>query len=186
TGVPPAQVTGLALDYAVKPFVLRASTFGRSVFELQGSCPLCPPAAQCKMTGCVGDISWNYSLKCTGQDVGIVYNGGCSDTSGEPRSCNAGFNGSSTTEASWGGAIGPPTWLTPGAQGSPTVCTRNNTGEQTCKIFDSGNLPACPPQSGGPALPPPHCGQTETYCTKYTPPRCVPEGACTYIRNLPN
>ena len=191
TGFPPAQVTGLALDYGAKPFVLRASTFGRSVFELQGSCPLCPPAAQCKMTGCIGDMSWQYSLKCTGQDVGIVYNGGCADTSGEPRSCNAGFNGSSTAQASWAGTIGPPTWLTPGAQGSPTVCTRNNTGEQTCKIFESSNLPACGLQSGGPALPPPHCGQssqgeTETYCTKYTPPRCVPEGACTYIRNLPN
>ena len=84
TGFPPAQVTALALDYAVKPFVLRASTFGRSVFELQGSCPLCPPAAQCKMTGCIGDISWNYSLKCTGDGVGIVYNGGCRDTFGEP------------------------------------------------------------------------------------------------------
>ncbi len=186
TGFPPAQVTGLALDYAVKPFVLRASTFGRSVFELQGSCPLCPPAAQCKMTGCVGDISWNYSLKCTGDGVGIVYNGGCRDTFGEPENCYAGFKGASTVQASWGGAIGPPTWLTPEAQGSPTVCTTNNTGEQTCKIFDSGNLPACPPQSGGATLPPPRCGQGETYCTKYTPPRCVPSGDCTYIRNLPN
>jgi photosystem II stability/assembly factor-like uncharacterized protein len=186
TGFPPVQVTGLALDYAAKPFVLRASTFGRSVFELQGSCPLCPPAAQCKMTGCIGDISWSYSLTCTGDGVGIVYNGGCSDTSGEPRSCYAGFNGSSTAQASWGGAIGPPTWLSAGAQGSPTVCTTNNTGEQTCKVFNSGNLPACPPQSGGPTLPPPRCGQGETYCMKYSPPMCVPSQDCTYIRNLPN
>ena len=177
TGFPPAQVTSLALDYAANPFVLRASTFGRSAWQLEGKCPLCPPAAECpKMTGCVGAENWSYSLTCTGLKVGIYYSGGCRDAGGEPVNCVA-YNGSNSVSAAWTGWAGYPTWYTAAGEGSPVVCTQNNTGEQTCKTFTFQNLPACPEPSGG-SEPPSRCGQGETYCTKYSPPRCVPSDQC--------
>jgi photosystem II stability/assembly factor-like uncharacterized protein len=184
TGFPPVQVTSFALDSSVSPFVLRAATFGRSVLELRGSCPLCPPAPSCpKMTGCSGPVTWNYQLTCTGMDVGIIYNGGCHMVSGEPENCYAGFNGRSSASAQWSGGVGPPTWYEPGDQGSPTVCSRNNTGQQNCKIFTFNNLPQCAIPTG--PNPPPGCPQGERMCTKFTPPRCVPDNQCLLQKNSP-
>lgn len=185
TGFPPSWVRSFALDSSVSPFVLRAATFGRSVQELRGSCPLCPPAPTCpKMTGCNGPATWNYQLTCTGMDVGIIYNGNCHMTSGEPENCYAGFNGSSSASAQWSGGIGPPTWYEPGAQGSPTVCSVNNTGQQNCKVFTFNNLPQCAVPTGGPN-PPPGCPEGERMCTKFSPPRCVPDSQCLLQKNTP-
>jgi hypothetical protein len=176
TGIPSVEVTSLVVDSSVTPFVLRAATWGRSVYQLEGSCPLCPPAPQCgKMTGCVSSTNWNYSLTCTGFNVGIVYSAGCVDLYGESRNCYAGFNGQSSVTASWSGVSGPPTWFTAGEEGSPTVCTENNAGQSNCKVFTFTNLPACPPI---PSEPPPLCPEGERYCLKYSPPRCVPEKEC--------
>jgi hypothetical protein len=178
-GIPSVEVTGMSLDSSVSPFVLRASTWGRSVYQLEGSCPLCPPAPQCGiMTGCVSTTNWSYSMTCTGVDVGIAYNAGCTDLSGERRNCYAGFNGQSTVQVSWSGSSGPPNWWTAAQQGSPTVCTTNNTGQSNCKVFTFAGLPPCPTPPPG---PPPLCQDGQKYCTQFTPPRCVPEKQCLVI-----
>jgi hypothetical protein len=133
-----------------------------------------PLPAMCTKTGCVGSANWQYSLTCTGMDVGIVYNGGCTSPAGEPQNCYAGFNGLSTVSADWGGVAGPPTWYTPGQQGSPTVCTVG-FGQQNCNTYAILGLPACPTE---PPSPPPLCPNGERYCLKFSPPQCVPEKLC--------
>ncbi len=182
TGFPPVQVTSLVLDASVKPFVLRASTFGRSMWQLEGSCPLCPPAPTCKLSGCDSPTNWSYDISCTGPNVGVVYNGQCHDLSGEPTSCYAGFNGSSTVQTGWSGGIGPPVFLTDGSENNPKVCTSLKTGEETCKVFTFKNLPACATPVTG---PPPACSEGYKLCGKFTPPRCVPANQCTVIKNTP-
>ena len=182
TGFPPVTVTSLALDASVKPFVLRASTFGRSMWQLKGSCPLCPPAPTCKLSGCDSATNWTYDISCTGTDVGVVYNGQCHDLSGEQTSCYAGFNGSSSVQVGWSGEIGPPVFLTDGSENNPKVCTSLNTGEETCMVFTFRDLPACAlPVTG----PPPKCSDGYKYCDKFSPPRCVPANQCTVIKNTP-
>lgn len=185
TGLPPVQINSLMVDTSVTPFLVRAGTWGRSTFQLTGSCPLCPPAPRCPtMTGCIGAESWSYQMTCTGVDVGIEYNGGCHDTSGEYRNCYAGFNGKSSVSVSWTGWGGAPDWLTAADQGSPTVCTENNTGQSNCKTITFGALPACPVPSGGNG-PPPLCSNGEKYCLKYSPPRCVPANLCEVMPDQP-
>jgi hypothetical protein len=142
---------------------------------IQNSAACGPPPAMCTPTGCVSSANWQYSLTCTGMDVGIVYNGGCTSPAGEPQNCYAGFNGNSTVTAGWGGAAGPPTWYTPAQQGSPTVCTVG-FGQQNCNTYTiAGLLPACPTE---PPSPGPICPNGERYCTKFSPPLCVPEKLC--------
>jgi hypothetical protein len=140
-----------------------------------------PPAATCQMTGCVGSSHWQYSMTCTGMDVGIIYSGGCVDPGGEPASCNVGSDGSSTVSASWIGAPGPPTWYTPSGQGSPTVCTQG-FGQLNCNTYTFSNLPVCA-STGTPVTP--MCGVGEKYCTKFSPPMCVPEKLCTVQSGQP-
>ena len=113
-----------------------------------------PPAGQCTATGCVGagGANWQYSITCRGMDVGIIYDGGCTDLDGNFKKCYAGFN-QSTVSASWSGAAGPPTWDTAEQQGSPTVCT-SGFGQHTCNMFTISGLPECPI---GPTPPPPLC-----------------------------
>lgn len=185
TGLPTAPVTALAFDPDVKPLVLRAATFGRSVFELKGQCPLCPPLPQCTQSGCFGPASWGFGLSCTGVGVGIVFNGGCYDLYGEPRLCYAGFNGSSPVSASWGGLVGPPLWQNMAQQENPQVCTQNAAGEQSCETVTM-KVPACPPNSGPPAPPQLCTEQGKRWCDKYDPPRCVSEQDCTVIPTHPN
>jgi photosystem II stability/assembly factor-like uncharacterized protein len=184
TGFPNARVTGLALDYTVKPLLLRASTFGRSAFQLEGSCPLCPPEAQCKeQVSCTGNTTYGYSLSCTGPDVSILYSGNCHDPSGspsftgEPILCVAGGNGASKAEASWGDLGGPPYWEGPGSQAHAQVCTSNATGESRCVSVAPKNFPDCTSFNPGPE-PPQLCPEGQKWCTKYSPPRCVPGSGC--------
>jgi hypothetical protein len=135
-----------------------------------------PPAAACTIKGvCASAWEWQYSVTCTGMDVGIVYNGGCTAPTGESENCYAGFDGSSTVSASWGGAPGPPTWYTLGQQASPTVCTSGSGGQENCYVYTISGLPACP---NIPSSPPPLCPDGEKYCTKFSPPMCVPAKLC--------
>ncbi len=184
-GLPRVQVTTLVLDSSVNPFVLRAATFGRSAFQLVGPCPLCAPPPQCSgTTGCNNTQNWFYQMKCTGRDVGIVYNGDCRDTLGGRVNCIAGFNGSNEVSVGWGGWAGPPQWLTAAQENNPEACTRNNTGQLTCRTFTIDPPASCStPVSTNP--PPPRCGAGEVLCAKFQPPMCVPAKDCTYSPLLP-
>jgi hypothetical protein len=134
-----------------------------------------PPAGMCTASGCASSWEWQYSLTCTGMGVGIVYNGGCPGPGAELGNCYAGFDkSSSTVSASWGGVSGPPTYSTAGGQGSPTVCTEG-LGQDNCNVFTISGLPACP---NIPPSPPPLCPDGEKYCTKFSPPMCVPARLC--------
>jgi hypothetical protein len=138
-------------------------------------CPTCPPAPQCQqVTGCISPSFWEFSLSCSGEGVGMVYNGNCTNTSGEPTPCYAGFNGSSLAQASWFGAPGPPLFQTASSQETATVCTSNSSGN-TCITVNPVNLPACP---GTPSEPPPACPTGEKLCDGFNPPRCVPVNEC--------
>jgi photosystem II stability/assembly factor-like uncharacterized protein len=181
---PNVQVTHLALDYSVTPLLLRASTYGRSVYQLEGPCPLCPPPPQCsKPTGCIGPGSWLFGLSCTGMNVGIIYNGNCHDTFGEPRPCYAGSNGTSSVSASWSGSPGPPLFQTVDSQDSPTVCTENAAGQTNCKTITL-EPPACPSESV-PPTPTSPCAQGQRLCDKFNPPRCVPDDECLVTPSHP-
>ena len=133
-----------------------------------------PPSAQFQETGCIGPSFWQFSLTCTGEDVGIVYNGNCTSPSGELTSCYAGFNGSFSATASWSGAPGPPLFQSAGSQETALVCTKNSAGN-TCIHVTPVNLPACPT---APSEPAPLCPTGEKFCYKFTPPQCVPATEC--------
>lgn len=177
TGLPNAKVTGLAIDTTANPLVLRASTFGRSAFKLQGACVLCPPAPQCQSTGCVGPSYWQFSASCSGIDAGIVYNGNCTDNYGESRPCYAGFSNASSAQVSWAGGPGPPLWETASSQNTYQSCSTSAAGEDNCVsiTIPLQSLPVCP---SGPSPPPPLCPDGEKWCLKFSPPRCVPINDC--------
>jgi photosystem II stability/assembly factor-like uncharacterized protein len=174
TGFPVVKVSGFALDYTANPVVLRAATFGRSAFQLEGSCPLCPPAPVCTAsTDCIGELS----ISCTGPDVGVVFNGNCYSPYGEPVGCYAGFNGSSTVTA--GGNV---YWL--GSTTSPNTaeaCTTNAGGQTTCISVTASVPTGCTP---GTTLPGNPCfsglGSNEIWCAKLR--QCLPpqdyKGVC--------
>jgi hypothetical protein len=133
-----------------------------------------PPAGQCQITGCVSPSFWQFSLSCSGENVGILYNGNCTTPGGESTLCLAGHNGSSTATASWSGAPGPPLFETAVTQETATVCTGNAT-DGTCIHVTPQNLPACP---AGPSEPPPVCNAGYKLCYKTLPPQCVPANEC--------
>jgi photosystem II stability/assembly factor-like uncharacterized protein len=162
TGFPTVSVKALAFDQ-VNPLVLRAATFGRSVFELEGSCPLCPPPPQCSAST---DCSGVMSVSCTGQDVGVIFNGNCFGPSGEPTSCVAGFHGLSTVSA--GGTVD---WL--GSTTSPNraqACTKNATGQVTCIIVTAPVADTTPCQGNFGPPPGDPCfsglGSNELWCAR--------------------
>jgi hypothetical protein len=113
-------------------------------------------------------------------NVGVIYRANCYNLFYEPIACRAGFDGKDKVSVSWAGTTGPPAFYSDGQEGSPTVCTGNNTGEETCKVFTlTQSVPQCG-VSHTPTYPAPRCGQGETYCTKYSPPRCVPTSNCKF------
>jgi hypothetical protein len=142
--------------------------------------PPSPPQPQCKrLTGCKSPFLWEYSLTCTGPNVGIIY-GRCYDTFGEPESCMAGSNGSNSATAEWSGSLGPPAFLMEGPQGSPTVCTSYPDGQSTCRVINSDNLPACPLPVTGPA---PLCPEGYRLCSiGGAPESCHLENLCPKLQ----
>jgi hypothetical protein len=65
-----------------------------AVFDyLCAGCPL-PPRCTAS-TDCAGTLR----ISCSGQDVGVVFNGNCYNLYGEPTPCYAGFTGASTVSA---------------------------------------------------------------------------------------
>jgi hypothetical protein len=164
SGFPMAQVTALAFDPHVNPPVLRAATWGRSVFEL----PFDPAAPQCQASYTCDTIT----ITCSGPGVSINFcgtpnNGGISDPG-----CVVGKNTVSLTSGR-SGHNGP-------IEGS--ACTVNE-GAKTCiKLdFQYGGEEASGP-SGNPCQP---CEQGQRWCTKFDPPRCVPDQNCTLQSNQP-
>lgn len=182
TGLPAAPIRALALDYDATHTLLCAGTFGRSAFELAGSCPLCPAPPVCKAsTNCFGELT----ISCVGPGVGITCDGNCHDNFGEPIDCAAGFTNSTTVTAGgnvqWIGAheygmnglflneVGPT---------SAQACTRTSAGE-SCIVVDAPLETPCSPVVGNG----PKCPAGYRWCTKYSPPQCVPENECTVTSN---
>ena len=95
-------------------------------------------------------------MTCTGVDVRIVYNAGCTDLSGERRNCYAGFNGQSTVQVSWSGSSGPPNWWTAAQQGSPTACHRQHRAIELQSVYVCRVYPPVQPLLRGPH----HCVRT--------------------------
>lgn len=159
---------------------------GESSFYTYGSMQACttePPVQPfgppCTMTGCAG-TNWQYYLTCMGPDAGIQYNGGCRNKAGNTESCRAGFDGSSTAEASWGGSVETGALGT----GNPSFCATFNN-KQVCNVFNVPSLPACPPPESSGSGGPPQCGPGEKWCTRYYPPSCRPASECELVNKQP-
>ncbi|HEV3333287.1 MAG TPA: hypothetical protein VG096_20005 [Bryobacteraceae bacterium] len=139
-------------------------------------------APECRqVTGCMGPSFWQFSLSCSGQSVGIVYPGNCTNASGESTPCYAGFSASTSVTASWSGAPGPPLFQTAASQETAKVCTANSTGN-TCINVTPTNLPSCPT---APPSPPPACPTGEKLCDKSGTFQCVPANECLVIPATP-
>jgi hypothetical protein len=161
TGFPNVQVTALALDAGVNPPLLRASTWGRGVFQLEGSCPLCPAPPICHgSTACTGIVS----ISCDGPGVGLVFNDCYFNTTAPPGSCVAGFT-SSTTVTAGGTAAWQASTTTPNLV---EACTTTAAG-QTCTQIALPVPTSCPP---------PSCPAGESLCARATPPACLPAWEC--------
>jgi hypothetical protein len=158
TGFPNVQVKALALDAGANPPLLRAATFGRSVFELQGSCPLCPAPPICQgSTACSGIVS----ISCAGPDVGVTFDDCFHNTTAPPGSCVAGYTGATTVTAG-----GTAAWLA--STTTPNLveaCTTTSAG-QTCTQIALPVPTSCP-------TPPPKCPAGQILCLSLSPPACV-------------
>jgi len=184
TGFPNVSVRALAFDPDVQPLRLRAATFGRSVFELGGSCPLCPPLPQCtSRIDCDGNIE---SLSCLGPNVFVLWNGNChyrGVTYEEPLECAANSHG--TSSLTLDGSSTPP--LTDPVDFrdrwepllSVQVCTQSGVFSRCMTYPDPPTVPTCIiyPTNG----PPPLCPQNEAFCDRINPPRCVTSGECPTV-----
>ena len=103
------------------------------------------------MTGCVSTTNWSYSMTCTGVDVGIVYNAGCTDLSGERRNCYAGFNGQSTVQVSWSGSSGTAQLVDGGSAGEPNRRPHEQYGAiELQSVHVCRSTPLSNPSSGAP------------------------------------
>jgi photosystem II stability/assembly factor-like uncharacterized protein len=154
TGFPTVRVTALAFDPQVTPPVLRASTFGRSVFEL----PFDPAAPQCQATYTCDTMT----ITCNGPGVSIDFCGTPNKSGVSEPGCSVGVNTVSLTSL-----------RTAPIEGN--ACTVNE-GAKTCIKLGfqyGGEEPVGPP--GEPCQP---CEQGYVWCTKYGPPRCVPHNQC--------
>jgi hypothetical protein len=141
--------------------------------NVPGATSPCPPQPDCPektVDPCTGIVS----IQCNGPDVGVVFNGNCTNAGGEPTSCIAGFTGASTVDA--GGTL---QWI-----GSTTgtnhalVCTVTPT-QQNCRdiSFVAPKGAKCPPL---PTPPRQRCfsglGSNEVWCPRFN--RCVPQKQC--------
>jgi len=181
---PIGMVTSVFYDPVLDPQTnhprLYVALRSRGLIEVD--CPLCPPKPKCTAgVNCGGA----FYISCTGQDVGVFFRGACVDKGGDPIDCVAGFNGSDSVSAggtaSW---ISPNEWVNRGngtelVPATAKVCTRN--GQYDTCITVSGNPPPLSSCPAGPPGPPPKCPTGEYWCSRFSPPRCVPEKQCPVI-----
>ena len=162
TGLPTVEVTALAFDPEVNPPVLRAATFGRSVFEL----PFYPDPPQCQSTPqCDGSLQ----ITCTGPDVGIEFPN-CSNPNGG-LGCSIGFNGSSE--------VSEHIYR---ADPEGKACTKNESAKNCVTLdFPFGGEPPGPP-----GLACQSCPGGQKWCDKLNPPRCIAVQDCLVTPTHPD
>jgi hypothetical protein len=122
-------------------------------------------------TDCVGE----FSISCSGPDVGVSFNGSCRNSSGAPQTCTAGSTGASTVTG--GGNL---VWLgSTTAPNTAQACTQK-ASVKSCVSVQASVPTGCPISTTSPV---PDCGTGERWCTKFSPPHCARDSECTVIRN---
>jgi hypothetical protein len=131
-----------------------------------------PPPACNATTDCTGTVA----ITCEGDNAFVSFYGNC-QLGNEPVACAASCSGNPCTLDAGGNVywIGSTTSIN-----TVTACTQNPAGYDCIPVVATQEK-QCPPNSG----PPPLCNSGYTWCTRFTPPECVPVKVCLHQPIVP-